>query len=1203
MELWEYPRPENDTGIGIHWCTGSAGAAGLSRIRDFWVPEMKAMGFKWVKIHTHDGAEDFVELVLSEGFMPIMRIYRVHPNPGRLGIKDLMDVDTFIRIGVCYFEFNHQPDQDAEWKGGRVPANGIDLIVEDTIADMEAILERGGMPGIPAVSSGSRWDLVGKIVEMGRRDLLNGPVWQAIHNYAYNRPLDYPYDVGNQEGAPYTQRFYNTLASEYPGFDPWHNRSLGQINQLRLEHRNPGAAVTDDPACWLAYEFVAERNRRHLGQDIPILSTEGGYLIGDNLDPRYPATTPDLHMAQTLEACRIMMGSSERFRVAPDEYFCSMFTLLANSELGSQSDWLESRAWYSKLWCGHSLPIVKALRAEPKVLRRWQNEDHQATRVTLHGIVYHATSAQTIILDQNGIERARVGLDAENRYRFPDLTPGTYTIRVENTNLLESVTLLADQPSAVLNLDLGDLLQQISGTIQGMVRAGAGAVVMLLRMDDGQEWVAMAKEDGTFRFIDLPMGTYNARIYPTGSRVDELILINDEENGTPSKTIELSIDGWGYITTYEPIDDASIEDAANAEDASQNRHTHRLPDVIRCVVAGRKNLSVQARSGAWHSMPVKTGSAPAYGEFACEIPILAARRDTTRDDSLLDTSPPDTSLPDMTSDQGSRDFIVSVEGMVDEEGTPILLEARVSLQLGMVPVVTFEKPSNEQILPYRNSTIMGQVVLTDSYSDRSEHDSNFDTQFAQEIQIVLTDEQTRQQVQTVDERGHFAFRHLNAGSYSVAILGAEAATTKSDIKLDGGNQVQVSLYLPTQQADSVHSVVHEDGHKNSVIVGIISNAIGQVAKLMDSVGNEYIRMVGDDGRVRFEQLQASTYTLIIDDIYQESRLTVNGEDGLEIFFTPVVTKWESVVSSAGSMPGFSALRVEVDGELDLPVYLSREGWDGLMQRTGSKPELGKFALEFSPLDPGFYVVEPEGIDVRATVELTGLEAVWVTFQQQTIPSSPNVVLPLVMEPVSPEPEEDSTRQEEMYTTYSRLELPELPPIADIMRQEDPSDPLLDDEQALRDSGDIESTAHKRELLSDEQNDDVADDIPSVDTTSNDNVVDNSEQIEDGQAVDQQESSELNNSAEEVEPTPYLFISSNGAVDAQTVDELIAVLRYVSAMQPQVGNNLADAAKAQQVVIVGEPEVELVEKLESKRIHVEQVSSSLIDAFSQLVQRS
>lgn len=173
------------------------------------------------------------------------------------------------------------------------------------------------MPAVPALSPGCRWDLVGRIVARGRRDLFNGPVWQAIHNYSRNRPLDYPYDIGNQEGAAFTERFYRTIAAEPWGEDGWRGRTLAEVNRLRIDRSNPGATVMDDAVGWLAYEYFDARNRRHLGHSIPILSTENGYLVGEDIDPRYPATTPDLHMAQTLEACRIMMGASQRFDRRP----------------------------------------------------------------------------------------------------------------------------------------------------------------------------------------------------------------------------------------------------------------------------------------------------------------------------------------------------------------------------------------------------------------------------------------------------------------------------------------------------------------------------------------------------------------------------------------------------------------------------------------------------------------------------------------------------------------------------------------------------------------------------------------------------------------------------------------------------------------------------------------------------------------------
>ena len=74
----------------MHWTVGYATAVGLARIREFWLPELRNMGVKWVKIFNHDGAIDFCELLLAEGFMPIVRLYRPNPNPGRLGVKELV---------------------------------------------------------------------------------------------------------------------------------------------------------------------------------------------------------------------------------------------------------------------------------------------------------------------------------------------------------------------------------------------------------------------------------------------------------------------------------------------------------------------------------------------------------------------------------------------------------------------------------------------------------------------------------------------------------------------------------------------------------------------------------------------------------------------------------------------------------------------------------------------------------------------------------------------------------------------------------------------------------------------------------------------------------------------------------------------------------------------------------------------------------
>ncbi len=922
MELHEYPRPANDTGIGIHWSVGFASASGMGRIRDFWIPELKAMGVKWVKISNHDGAIDFAELLLAEGIMPIVRIFRPSPNPGVLDVRELVHLDALVRVGVRYFEFNNEPDKDSEWKGGRVPANGLDLVVEHTIANMETILERGGMPAAPALSNGCRWDLVGKIVARGRRDLFDGPVWQAIHNYSQNRPMDYPYDIGNQEGAAYTQRFYAAIASEKWQEDSWRGRALSEINQLRVDRSNPGATIMDDHACWLAYEYFDARNRRHIGHSIPILSTECGYLVGEDTDPRYPATSPDLHMAQTLESCRVMMGTSERFASAPDYYFCTAFWLLGNAALGNGSTWCEPHAWYSDRWPAKSLPIVPALKAEPKSVRRWMGMSEVGSRSTLRGAVRHAGDRRSLVLEKGGTEVAHTTVDAHSRYVIPDLLPGNYMLRVEGTGVAAEVRLLPGQEEAIVDLDLSQAGAEASAsTVLGAVRGGAGAVVLLLRTSDGEEWVTMARDDGSFRFVDLPPGVYNVRVQDGGSRRDGISL-----DGIRQVEVELAAAGWGHTVR------------------SSGR---RASGGAVCVsVEGQPNLPVTAHSGEWTSEPMYTGSAPEFGPDACVIgPVEPGH------------------------------YIIAVDGLRDEEGKPISLEAYVHVAGAEMPMVEFVFNRVEQADATRRSGIRGRVIGACGPGH--------------ELHVWLYDSQANRHSQVVRDDCTFAFEELPAGHYSVEIVGFADVASLSDIALDGENTVEVELYIPEAGEAEVKEISGQ-----SAISGWAPNCAGKTARLVDAVGNEHKQKVSLEDSFYFDELDSGVYTLTVEGGYEQHQLEVDGRSGLHVEFQPLVSTWEANSSPAGSMPGYSVVRVEVEGMRGLPVYIWKDDWEGMMRRTGSKPEYGECAVEFSPLGPGTYMVEPEGLGIWADVELTGLEAVWLDFRRKSVPSSPNIVTEL-----------------------------------------------------------------------------------------------------------------------------------------------------------------------------------------------------------------
>jgi hypothetical protein len=935
MELNDYPRPANDTGIGVHWTVGYAAAVGMAKIREFWLPELKAMGVKWVKIFNHDGALDFCELLLAEGFMPVVRLYRPAPNPGRLGVKELVHLDALIRAGVRYFEFNNEPDVDAEWKGGRVPVNGLDLTVENTIAALEVILERGGMPAIPAVANGSRWDLVGRIVAAGRRDLFDGPVWQAIHNYSQNRPLDYPYDIGNQEGGAFTDRFYRAVAGEGWQADAWRGRTLAEVNRLRYDRRNPGATVADDHACWLAYEYFDALNRKHLGHSIPILSTESGYIVGEDTDPRYPATTPDLHMAQTLEACRIMMGASQRFKHAPDYYFCTAFWLLGNERLGSTSAWWEGHAWYSDRWPGGALPVARALQAEPKTPRLGAEPP---PRITLRGSIANLGAQRTLTLARDGIEVAQQTLDSTGIFEFPDLADGDYVLRMPEANFSETVTLHRAQREVVVRLTLPAPVEMTGrSAVEGYVAGGAGAVVMLVHASSGEEWVTLARDDGSYRFVDLPPGEFSLRVHPSGSHVEHLRL-----DGRSKTNVDLMQAGWGYT-----VGTAAATTGIGA---------------VVVATPGHKGLKVQIHGAEGASDPVETGTAPEYGAAACHIGGL---------------------------DEGH--YIVTVDNAPEADGRPTQLEARVHIDKRSIPLVEFVYGVLDTLAPpIADSAIAGKVR---------------GVRAGQPLRIALLDDRAGRQEQFVASSGAYAFEELGAGLYTVQVVGYEAAASAADIALDGRNRVTIDLALPE---DMRFAALPASERGAGVIAAVIPEGAGRSARLVDAVGNDRRERADADGQVRFDALAVGVYSLFVDGGFAHSNLEITGDGGWQIAFAPLISVWEATVTQAGPMPGFSAIHVEIEGLPNHPVRVYQGEEQEFTLSTRSRAEQGAYAVEFKPLGPGLYRVEPDGLGVWATVELTGLEAVRVGFRRVQAPVSANRIEPILPAAMAETPPHPST---------------------------------------------------------------------------------------------------------------------------------------------------------------------------------------------------
>lgn len=599
MELRDYPRPKNDTGIGVHWNAGYPAVVGIGKIREYWLPELIAMGVKWVKIANHDGAMEFATLLLKNDIMPILRIYRPQPNPGVLDEKLLAAVRDLVAAGVRYFEFNNEPDLGTEWQSREVPTDAVTTVARNAIVDMEAILKLGGYPAVPALATGTKWDLVGEICRLGRRDLFSEAVWQAVHNYSVNHPLDYPYDAGNQQGAPYTVDFYDRLAQERWGGDAWRGWSLERVNDERRRNANPGATVFEDPSCWRAYERYDKLIRDQIGRSLPVLTTENGYIVGEHADPRYPATTPQLHMAQTLEACRIMMGTSSRFDHAPDYYFCTAFWLLGNYSLGSWASEWEGQAWYSNRWPDGKLPTIDALKAEPKQVRQWRGEAGVAGRIS--GVVRGGSGLTVHAARGDGWTLAgRVG--TEERYEFTDVPLERYLVSLPDADKQQEVVLTRERPAAAANFDVtGIVVVAAASVVRGTVRGGAGQKVLLSRPADGWSQEQVVAVNGAYSFTGLAAGTYSVVLVSTGiqgaASMPSVVL-----DGRNEVVVDLAAPGWGW----------EVSDGGPGPGFG----------VVRCRVKGRVDVPVRLWTVGWEGFTQRTGSKSEYGSDVCEFSPL-----------------------------------------------------------------------------------------------------------------------------------------------------------------------------------------------------------------------------------------------------------------------------------------------------------------------------------------------------------------------------------------------------------------------------------------------------------------------------------------------------------------------------------------------------------------------------------------------------
>ena len=581
MDLHEFPKPEGDTGIGIHWSFGEPAATGLRRLRQRWLPLLKLLGVKWVRFR-HAGGETLAELLLDHDIMPIVQLRRFAPYPGRPaeGLEEV--VRSYVALGVRYFELGERLDDPRAWQDAHIPADAVSRLVEPLRADVEMVLEAGGLPGLPAsLDLQEKWDLIGALCRAGHAELLRAGVWQAYSMHVGNLPLEYPDDPVNLMGRPLSADEYEeALAEEWPGH-AWGGMSRQEVNQERLRRRDPDATVATISAGWRRYEALDLRIRRHLGRSIPILGTAGGPRLGDRLDPRYPALTPQRHAERVLAISRALMGTSKEHSPAPGYLFCAAFSVLGNYALGNFEPAFEDWAWVSPRWERGRLPVVELLGAEPKRARLLAEPlspvSAEEAVAVMSGVALGAGSSRADDFVEPEVGRPLyellrpVGGDEEEAYVIPPT--------------------FAPEPFAFWP----------PASLQGKLKGGAGRKVLLSLARDGSMQEAVVGQDETFVFRNLRPGVYALRVDGTNLEISRISLASGDE-----KYLELEMPAWRWHITKRP---ASLGFA-----------------MVLCSVEGKTGLPVRIWNEVWDGMERLTGSKPALGPYYCELAPLAAGR-------------------------------------------------------------------------------------------------------------------------------------------------------------------------------------------------------------------------------------------------------------------------------------------------------------------------------------------------------------------------------------------------------------------------------------------------------------------------------------------------------------------------------------------------------------------------------------------------
>ena len=344
---------------GVHFGPGTS----LGFDIPWWVEFLESMHIGWVKIVDDAGSMmEFAAACRAAGIMPIIRLYRQYPYPGRLREKDWVALKEYLRRDITrWFEIGNEPNLWEEWPPEKRPAEWhegepavwerpevlsyhIPTIINDWMLDAEAIIALGGYPAFPAMAQCGFHPVSGSL-----------PIYRALFNYMNDHYHDRAEAVWENGG--WLSVHDATLNHFYHDGQEWH---FEYPYDPSCQSRHPGMTIMDNDNSLIGHEAPRDMLTNRWGLRVPIISTEGGVFldVGTQWDANYPGiSSAEYHGQGTLA----MFNWLDEYQKTHQWFYGMCPWIIAGQVLGHPTHW-EKESWKK---VDREEPVIQMLRDNP----------------------------------------------------------------------------------------------------------------------------------------------------------------------------------------------------------------------------------------------------------------------------------------------------------------------------------------------------------------------------------------------------------------------------------------------------------------------------------------------------------------------------------------------------------------------------------------------------------------------------------------------------------------------------------------------------------------------------------------------------------------------------------------------------------------------------------------------------------------------